>query len=247
MVVNKNILDKVNGARLRLLHRFSCPGICYLCSNALKQDDFLICWPCKNDLPLNVPACPACALPVPANKTLCGACIRTSSQSFGNVFALFGYLFPVNRLIHGLKFHGRIEIAAFIGSCMARFAVAQGLELLQCFIPVPLHNSRVAERGYNQSLEIARSLGALLNVPVYHGVCGRVLNTPPQSTVSAALRESNIKGAFAISGPCVSMPKHVALVDDVITTGATVKELARVLGCNGVARVDVWASARTIY
>ena len=247
MVVNKNILVKVNRIWNRLGRNLPCAGICYLCSCALKTDEFLICAPCKYDLPLNTRACTVCAMPVPAKGTICGVCLQTDSRPVGKTFALFKYTFPVNRLIHDLKFNARIEIAAFLGEWMARVATEQGLSMPQCFIPVPLHKSRVAERGYNQSLEIARAISHALNIPVNYNLCDRIINTPPQSGMTAALRGLNIRGAFATAAHCVSLPGHAVLVDDVITTGATVNELARVLRANGVERVDFWVSARTTY
>ena len=246
MVVNKNILGRVNHAWKRLHRSFPCPGICYLCAGVLKQDDLFICAPCKNDLPLNDCACPFCALPVTRRGVICGACLQASPRPTGNTFALFRYMFPVNRLIQNMKFHARIEVATFLGYWMARFAGAEDLSMPQCFIPVPLHNSRTAERGYNQALEIARAAGSVLGIPVCHNICNRIINTSPQSAVSAVLRGRNLKGAFALSKNCASLPEHVVIIDDVITTGATVNELAHVLRKGGVERVDVWASARTL-
>ena len=246
MVVNKNILGKVNRTWKRLQRGFPCPGICYLCAGALKQDDLFICAPCKNDLPLNACACPVCALPVTRHGVICSSCLHAKSRPIGNTFALFRYMFPVNRLIQDMKFHARIEVAAFLGYWMAQFACAEDLPMPQCLIPVPLHKSRVAERGYNQALEIARIAGSILGIPVSHNLCDRIINTPPQSAVSAVLRGRNLKGAFALSKNCASLPEHVVIIDDVITTGATVNELARVLRDGGIERVDVWASARTL-
>ena len=246
MVVNKNILGKVNHTWKRLQRGFPCPGICYLCAGALKQYDLFICAPCKNNLPLNACACPVCALPVTRHGVICGACLQAKPRPIRNTFALFRYMFPVNRLIQDMKFHARIEVAAFLGYWMAQFACAKDLSMPQCFIPVPLHNSRVVERGYNQALEIARAAGSMLGIPVCHNICNRIINTPPQSAVSAILRRRNLKGAFALSKDCASLPEHVVIIDDVITTGATVNELAHVLRDGGIERVDVWASARTL-
>jgi len=148
-------------------------------------------------------------------------------------------------MIHDLKFHARLEIAGFLGRWMAQAAVTSGISMPQCFIPVPLHMSRVAGRGYNQSLEIARVTGLMLDIPVCYDLCNRTVNTPPQSTASVSERERNLKGAFAVVKHYRPVPGHVAIVDDVITTGTTVTELARVLDKYGVTRIDVWAAART--
>lgn len=245
MVVNKNNTAWVNRAVGLAWRRFPSTGICYLCTGALKHHDFFICTDCRNDLPLNDRACTMCALPVSGELTRCGSCMRERGNPVASTLALFRYVFPVSRLVHDLKFHAHIEIAGFLGRWIAQYACTRSAALPECFIPVPLHASRVRVRGYNQSLEIARAIGELLDVPVLHNLCVRTIPTPPQSAVSASLREKNIRGAFALSGRRGVLPRYVVLIDDVITTGATVNELARVLRNNGVGRVDVWAAART--
>jgi ComF family protein len=247
MVVNKNNKGKVNRAPEPGDHVLPVPGICYLCSGALNREELFICAACNDDLPMNIPACPHCALPVTVAGVTCGNCLATTGRVPGDFYALFPYTFPISRLIHDLKFHARIEIAWFLGFWMAKIAIESGLSIPQCLVPVPLHKFRVAERGYNQSLEIARAAGSMLNIPVCHDFCCRTINTPPQSSVNAETRAKNLRGAFAIVERCSSLPEHIALVDDVITTGATVNELARVFCNNGVPRVDVWAAARTSF
>ena len=247
MAVNKNYKGKVNCVLMPRGRGLSVPGICYLCNRALKCDELFICAACNKDLPMNTPACPRCALPVTAIGMTCGNCLDTARRVIRDIFAPFLYTFPISRLIHDLKFHARIEIAGFLGWQMAHVAVASGLSMPQCLIPVPLHTSRVAERGYNQSMEIARAAGSVLDIPVCYDLCCRKVNTPPQSTASATARECNLKGAFAVVKLSLPLPGHVTIVDDVVTTGATVNELARVLDRNGVARIDVWAAARTIF
>lgn len=247
MAVNKNNQGKVNRALAPWGHGLAVPGICYLCSGTLKRDDLFICAACNNDLPMNDPACPHCASPVSVADAACGVCLSATSQVNGDFFAVYRYTFPISRLIHDLKFHARIEIAGFLGCRMAQAAVKSGISMPQCLIPVPLHRSRVAERGYNQSLEIARAAGTMLDIPVCYGHLRRTVNTPPQSTAAAAARGRNLRGAFAVAEHCTPLLEHIAVIDDVITTGATANELARVLCSNGVVRADVWAVARTSF
>jgi ComF family protein len=110
-------------------------------------------------------------------------------------------------------------------------------------VPVPLHPGRLAERGYNQALEIARVLGGGLDLPLDSRCCHRVAATPPQAGLDEVARRRNIRGAFAVHSP---LPwSRVAIVDDVVTTGSTVSELARVLRRAGVREIEVWAAART--
>jgi len=245
MAVNKNNLVRVNYQSALLRRGFPSPGVCYLCCAPLNQDDFFICARCKNDLPWNLNSYPACAIPVAGGRILCGACVLAHDRPVGNTLALLRYVFPVNRLIHDLKFHAHIEIAGFLGRWMAQFARDRGVTMPEFLIPVPLHASRVRERGYNQSVEIARVIGGILNIPVSPHLYKRTMNTLPQSAVSASLRARNLKGAFSFTGRRKSLPAHVVLIDDVITTGATVNELASMLRENGIGRVDAWAAART--
>lgn len=110
-------------------------------------------------------------------------------------------------------------------------------------IPVPLHRTRLRERGYNQALVLARPLAQALGIPLRHDLLERTKATPPQTGLNAKARRRNLGGAFAIA-PSIALPAHVALFDDVMTTGATLREATRVLLKAGVARVDVWALAR---
>ncbi len=113
----------------------------------------------------------------------------------------------------------------------------------EVLVPVPLHRARLAERGYNQALEIARVLSRGLGLPVDHGCCERILATLPQAGLDEGARRRNIRGAFSARRPLSW--RHLAILDDVVTTGNTVEELARVLRRAGAARIEVWAVART--
>ena len=104
MAVNKNNKGKVNRALASWDHGLPVPGICYLCSGPLERDDLFICAACNNDLPVNIPACPQCALPVAVAGAACGYCLATTGRITGDLFALFRYTFPISRLIHDLKF-----------------------------------------------------------------------------------------------------------------------------------------------
>ena len=108
-------------------------------------------------------------------------------------------------------------------------------------VPVPLHRNRLRRRGYNQAVELARPLGRALGLPVAPRLCRRQRPTPAQAELTGSDRRRNVRGAFAVAAP---VPRHVAIVDDVVTTGSTVGELARVLRRAGAERVEVWAVAR---
>jgi ComF family protein len=150
---------------------------------------------------------------------------------------------PVPALVTAAKFRGRLNSVRLLGQLLAERVAGQALPRPEVLVPVPLHPSRLAERGYNQALEIARVTGRLLGLGVAPHCCRRVTATPPQVGLDEAARRRNLRGAFAADRP---LPwTHVAIVDDVVTTASTVTELTRVLQRAGAGVVEVWAVART--
>jgi ComF family protein len=131
-----------------------------------------------------------------------------------------------------------------LGVLLARIAVAQADPLPDALVPVPLYRGRLAERGYNQSLELAKTVAAEIGLPVLPRVCRRVRPTLAQSSLSPAARRRNVRGAFSIEPR--SLPPRLAIVDDVMTSGQTVIELARVLRESGVEWIEVWCLARAV-
>ncbi len=146
-------------------------------------------------------------------------------------------------LIRGAKFHRRLNALRLLGQCLADRVREEGLEPPDLLIPVPLHRTRLRERGYNQSHEIARVLGRELGVAIDVRGCARVLATTAQTGLDERARRRNVRGAFVATGGF--RQARLVIVDDVVTTGSTVNELARVLCRAGAARVDVWTVART--
>lgn len=144
-------------------------------------------------------------------------------------------------LIRGLKFHQQLANARVLVQLML-----PSLEALNdrpdLILPVPLHPERLRERGFNQSLELARHLGKTLNIPVDTKSCERIKATLPQSGLGKKERKKNVRGAFALRGPL--KVRHLVLVDDVITTGNTLEELARLCKKAGVEKVSAWCAAR---
>jgi ComF family protein len=159
--------------------------------------------------------------------------------------ALFHYQNPIDQLISGLKFQGKLIYARILGELLAKkvLEVYRSQEKPRCIVPVPLHRRRLRERGFNQALEIARPLLRKLAIPVVLDACQRVRYTEAQSLISGDKRRENVKNAFAVSSRFHF--SHVAIVDDVVTTSNTVSELCRVLRGAGVKRIDVWSCART--
>jgi ComF family protein len=161
--------------------------------------------------------------------------------------AALAYDYPVDRLVTGLKYQRKLLFARVLGELLAiriKEALVYGeLEIPELIMPVPMHRWRLARRTYNQAEEIARWLQRDLRVPVESSQLLRVRNTPRQTSLSRAVRLRNIHGAFHVRGNVAD--KRIALVDDVITTAATVRELAQILKRAGAAEVQVWAVART--
>jgi ComF family protein len=163
----------------------------------------------------------------------------------GRVWAALSYEYPVDRLVAAAKFHRELHAARTLGELLAlhldRARPGPPPDLL---VPVPLHRRRLAARGYNQAVEIARPLAALSGAPLALRLCERTRATPEQSGLPAAARRRNLRGAFAARGRCDGA--RVAIVDDVVTTGSTAAALARALRDAGAAEVEVWAAARAL-
>ena len=220
------------------------PPTCVLCG-APGRGRLDLCSGCIADLPTNRNCCGRCALPLPAERpagALCGECQRRTPP-FTLCHAAFRYEEPLPALVGGGKFLARLNLLRLLGQCLASDLHAQGAEMPELILPVPLHPKRLRERGYNQALEIARTVGRELAIPVDTHSCARVLATTPQTGLEQKERRRNVRGAFRMLRPLDT--ESVAILDDVVTTGSTVSELARVLLKAGVQRVDVWAVART--
>jgi len=180
----------------------------------------------------------AVALPV----ALCARCLAAPPR-YERVLAPCLYAPLADRMIRQFKYGGRIEWAAPIGKLLARHVRAAGGELPGALVPVPLHRARLRQRGFNQSLEIARVLAAELGVRLEAACVSKTRHTTPQTALDAKRRRRNLNGAFHLRRR--PRAQRVAIVDDVMTTGATVGEMARVLAHAGVAHIEVWVAART--
>ena len=174
---------------------------------------------------------------------MCRRCVARPPP-FHRTVAPLTYDYPVDRLLLGLKFGRRIHLARALAQTIAgsvRTQVAAGLlDMPDTLTPVPLHPRRLAERGFNQAEEIARFVGSELGLPVSSGICRRVRHTRMQSRLSDDERLSNVAGAFE----CSRSPPRPAIVDDVVTTGATADAFAETLIAAGAEQVQVWAVAR---
>lgn len=207
------------------------------------MDDLDLCADCFADLPRNTHCCYRCGenfeVEISAPQ-LCGRCL-TKSPHFDETHAPFLYQGNMRYLIAQLKFSHQYKNARLLASLLAKH-IRETSEVPDCIVPIPLHLNRYRQRGFNQSIELARHLSNLLAIPVDLHSCIRNRDTAHQTSLPAKQRRKNMRRAFSIVKTLAF--QHVAIVDDVMTTGATASELALTLKQSGVSRVDVWICAR---
>jgi ComF family protein len=211
-------------------------GDCLLCGAESGAE--LLCASCISDLPTLPECCPRCALPSPAG-AVCGSCLNHPPH-FDGTLALWRYEFPCDRLIQALKYRARLALAGYF----ALGLVSRTLPEVDVIVPMPLHPERLAERGFNQALEIARGVARRLHKPLEPRGVLRIRDTTPQTGLPYEERAKNVRGAFQCSLDLSGA--SVAVLDDVMTTGATLNEVARVLKRAGAARVENLVIARTV-
>ena len=227
---------------IKNVQRGLLPATCVLCG-CDAEGELDLCGDCRAGLPRLLWACLRCGLPLAAEtETECGACVA-HPPAFTRTLAPFRYEEPVKHLIHALKFNRKLYIARVLGELMADHYAQQDTRP-DMIIPVPLHAGRLRERGFNQALELARRVAARLHIPIDIHACVRTRGTAAQSDLPAAQRAKNIKGAFELRERL--HVRRVAIVDDVMTTGATADELAAVLTAGGVEDVQIWVCARAV-
>ena len=233
----RDMVDKLLRPFLDLL----APPRCYWCGCAGADP---ACAACTAALPWNAPSCRACALPLPASAwtDVCHECLCEAPPQ-DRSWAAFRYATPLAGAIVELKFHGRLAPAHVISRLMAARLAARPQPLPEVLIPMPLHGARLRRRGYNQAVELGRPLARCLSLRFEPAGARRVRATQEQTRLDAAGRRRNVRGAFVVEAALVR-GRHVALLDDVVTTGATAAELARAARLAGAARIEVWAAAR---
>lgn len=221
---------------------------CLLCLGSAAGIAECICTACQEDLPWLGSACRQCALPMPESGLLCGHC-QHNPPAFSQVVTPFRYAFPLDSLIPAFKYQHKLTYGRLLARLLLQAIVHHYQEHEQALpdlvIPLPLHRARQAQRGYNQALELARPIARQLGLPLDRHILLRQRATTAQQGLDAQARRQNLQGAFACRQPQRLAGKHVALVDDVVTTGTTVNEASRILVAAGAASVSVWCIART--
>lgn len=221
--------------------RWLLPTRCLLCG-APGDVDRDLCAGCAGDLQPNVLACTRCAEPLAVTAELCGRC-QKKPPPFAAAFVPFRYAWPLDGLEARFKFHGSLAAGRVLAELWIERWRDAPPPAPQALVAVPLHASRLRRRGYNQALELARPLARTLEIPLRHDLLRRTRATSQQSELDRRGRLRNVRGAFVAGS--VDGLEHVAVLDDVMTTGSTLAECARVLTRAGIARVDVWALARS--
>jgi ComF family protein len=215
---------------------------CLLCGQASGGE--ILCPACDDDLPRSSsPRCPRCALPTVRGE-ICGRCLAHPPY-YDRTLAVFDYAFPLDKLIQAFKYGHRLPLAAYLGRESARLALESGQDSsADLVVPLPLHPARLRERGFNQALELARPVAKALGLPLDFRVCARIRHTPAQAGLPWKQRKKNIRGAFRCTHDLPG--RRILLVDDVMTTGASLDECARTLKRHGAAEVTLLVVARTL-
>ncbi|VAX07901.1 Competence protein F homolog, phosphoribosyltransferase domain; protein YhgH required for utilization of DNA as sole source of carbon and energy [hydrothermal vent metagenome] len=218
---------------------------CLLCGCA-HANKTRLCFACEQALPHNLSACRRCALPIPpdSHTRLCGQCLDSTPPSSA-AHIPYVYAAPLDALLTGLKFRQQLHHGHLLGNLLTHYLHKKLRQLPECIVPVPLHASRLRERGYNQALEIARPIARSLGIKLEKNLVLRVRKTQAQSDLKQAARAANLHQAFRITRP--PGYEHIALVDDVVTSGHTVNSLAEEFAKVGVKKVEIWAVARAVY
>ncbi len=232
------ILPQPISLALKHLQQHLMPGSCLLC--AADSSSTLLCPACTADLPaLPEHCCPQCGEQTTHGER-CGACLK-EPPAFTRIHALFRYEFPVDRIIQAFKYGHQLALANWAGERLAEIINAADYDLM---IPLPLHPERLRQRGFNQSIEIARCIASHTNIPFDHQALIRNRATAPQAELAMKERSRNVRGAFECRGDLSGY--RILLVDDVMTTGATLREAARVLNLHGAATIHIAVIARAL-
>lgn len=237
--------DKMVNKWLKIVQHFiesclSLPCHCLLCLRPSRRN-FALCEQCESGLPWFEAGCSICGLPL-EKATYCLTCLQ-APPAYDKLCALWDYCFPVANFISHLKFGGELHFAKLLGSLMANHLTLT--QSVDCIVPLPLHPRRQQERGFNQTLELARPIAAKWQLPIDKYSCRRISYKSAQAQLSARKRRKNVKAqAFQIADSLAG--KRVLVIEDVITTGTTANAFARALKEQGVASVEIWACCRTL-
>lgn len=241
------LLRALPAGLLRSMRDALLPSNCALCGGLANA---AVCLACEGAYVLPTPRCPCCANPTGAldSGRHCGACLA-HAPAFDATWVACDYAAPLDGLVLQLKFGAQLALAPWMAHVLHRAIVLDAAKwpnvLPDVLCPVPLGDSRLVERGYNQALEVARPLARALGLPVAPRLLARLRDTAPQSGAAPGERRANVRGAFGVRGTFDVRGRHVGVVDDVMSSGHTLAEVAAVLKRAGAARVTNIVFART--
>lgn len=222
------------------------PRCCILCNSASDQPKDL-CKTCQSLLPIILSHCHRCALPLPMDQTTCGQC-QKKPPVFDSAWALYAYTSPITSLIKRYKFNRKYAYSAVFSNLMITGIEAalkkSQIQQPDLIIPMPLHWTRTMKRGFNQSMELSKTIAKYFGIQHSNKIATRCKRTHYQSNLSPTARQRNLKGAFTSAN--TSSYRHIAIIDDILTTGASANALATVLKQQGASKISLWTLARTV-
>jgi ComF family protein len=225
---------------LRAIRRKVLAPTCIACGGSAIDGD--LCAGCKGDLRFNTRFCLRCAIPLAEESATCGACLRLPPR-YQYSYCAFEYGYPIAEFVRKLKYGHSLSQAKVLGELLSDYLHRHHHNAWpHCIVPVPLSTQRYHERGFNQAIELGRVLEKTLKVSLRTDLLERTRHTVEQAGLTRRERRKNLRNAFAIATS--QIPDHVAILDDVVTTGSTVNEIARMFKRAGVSTIEVWAVAR---
>ncbi|MBP5950532.1 ComF family protein [Pseudomonas iridis] len=219
---------------------------CILCDEPAEAE-MPICVACEAEMPWLGEHCQTCALPLPKAGLTCDGCLL-EPPAYEQVAVPWRYDFPVDSLITRFKHNAKWPFGHLLADVLSQYLqhrFDEDLPRPDALLPVPLAAKRLRQRGFNQAAMLARWLSKQLDLPCEENAVHRIQDTSAQQDLDAKARKRNLRNAFALTSDANVKGRHLALVDDVLTTGATAQALARLLMNAGAARVDVYCLART--
>lgn len=220
------------------------PASCIQCNTPLTSHRVHPCCDiCYPSLPFQANACAQCAEPYAGFTDVCGRCL-TAPPSYNACFCPFEYAKPISDMIIRFKYHETPELAGSLAKLLVHEIKQIDLPQPELLLPVPMHIKRLRQRGYNQSSLLAAQIGKMLDIPVSYSSLCKAKVTDPQAQQTLKQRKNNVLGSFTLQKKISA--KSIAIVDDVVTTGSTAAEIAKILKKNGVDYVQVWGIARTL-
>ena len=232
------------------------PKLCISCKQELAQENHPCCLTCYANLAFQSHCCSQCGQVYSGTSDYCGRCI-IKTPPFDACFCPFEYQGPIKEQIKAFKYKAKPELAKTLAQLLYHEIIANDLPRPDLLIPVPMHISKLRDRGYNQSLLLTQQLSKLIAIPYNRHILVKHKATPAQAELSLKQRQTSVKGCFKVTEKAFidqmyrkskhkHKIKHIAIIDDVFTTGATASEIAKVLKRKGVNYVEIWGIAHTV-